>query len=239
LSLISGLLSTSVDNAAHIGGTVSGLVIGSALAWTIRSGANNATFRQRWLLVSAAAVMAIPFVFLIKVRSDVIELHRGGLALERNDPASAIPHIQRFVAKNPNDTVGHSELGYAYGHLNKYEEAALEYRRVLEVDPKNPVAQYDLARIYYSMNRLPQAVALFETSVFKLPPDSDKYFNLALALKETGQMERAEQVAETAVSLDPKSSRNHFLLSTILAALGKTDRAASERRLSERLRLNQ
>jgi tetratricopeptide (TPR) repeat protein len=175
-------------------------------------------------------------IVLVQTRTDVLELYRGGVALDRNDPGVAINHIERFLVRNPYDPVGHITLGYAYAHQHRYDAAEEEFRKVLKLDPNNPAAQYDLAWIYYSKHRILEAIPLFRKSVFRLRPDSDHFYDFASALLVTNQLEEAEQMAEEAVTLNPRSSRNHFLLSTILSTLGKNDRAASERSLAERLR---
>jgi membrane associated rhomboid family serine protease len=225
----------TTDTAAHISGLVSGLIMGAFVAWTFQVPAGKRVRYQRRILISSLTVLVALFSLLTQVRGDVVELGRGELGLDRNDPA-AINHIQEFVRRNPNDVIGHGELGYAYDHLGKCLEAETQYRRVLELQPENPTAEYDLARIYtYCMNRPSEAVPLFRASLPYLDQSSVRYVNFAVALKSTGNFLEAEEVVRQAIELDPKSARSHQLLSTILTHLGRTNEAATERKLAQQL----
>jgi tetratricopeptide (TPR) repeat protein len=225
-----------VDTAAHISGLISGFILGAFITWGFHAtGAARARY-ERGLLVSTLGILVLLFSLLIQVRSDVVELGRGERALDRQDPV-AIEQIQRFVQRNPDDVIGHGELGYAYDHFGRCVNAETEYRHVLQLQPGNPAAEYDLARIYtYCMNRPGEAVPLFRASLPQLSESSSKYFYFGAALDSIGRTQEAEEIAQKALALDPKSARNHQLLATILTRLGKTDAAAKERKLAEQLR---
>ncbi|MGC2696071.1 MAG: rhomboid family intramembrane serine protease [Candidatus Angelobacter sp.] len=225
-----------VDTAAHIGGLISGLMIGAFLAPTLPFSAGKRLNPPWRLLGFSLATLIIIFALVIWVRSDVVELHRGELALDRNDPA-AIAHIERFVQRNPSDMIGHGELGYTYDHFGQCLKAEGEFRYVLDLDPSNPAAQYDLARIYtYCMNRPGDAVPLFRSSLPHLTESSNRYFYFGAALESTNNLGEAEEVTRKAIALSPKSARNHQLLSVILGKLGKDEEAAAEHKLAEQLR---
>lgn len=234
-SLISGQFSKQVNNADHIGGLSSGLIIGGGLAWILRSSNEAGPMLQRRLVAGITALMVCLFIMLVVLRGSVVELRLGRLALDANDP-TAIAHFEKFVAAYPNDLNGHWELAYAYSHLNQHQQAAKEYERVLKIDPDNAGAQYNLALNYYDLKRLDDSVSLFRKSISRLSPDGDKYFNFALALLATAQLDDAKAMAEKAISLDPGSSRNHYLLSRILFAKGEPDRASAEQSLADNLR---
>ena len=231
VSIISGLYSSEVDSAGHLGGFVSGLVIGAILSWTMRSSAAKCHLRQRWVLACVPLVLIIVFAALSKVRSDVVELYVGERALG-HDPAAAIFHIQKYVNRNPKDATGHEYMGAAYEQVSKYREAASEYQRSLEIDPVNPVTKYDLARMY-TLDRPQDAVPLYRESILQLPENSDRYYNFATALQLINNLKEAENAAQKAVALDPKSVQKHKLLAIILLQLGKPDLSKNEFRLAE------
>jgi membrane associated rhomboid family serine protease/Tfp pilus assembly protein PilF len=233
---VSGLRSKEVDNAAHLGGLVTGLIIGALLAWILRSKPAGRFTRQWQLLAFSLVVLITLFVGLVRFRGDLAELYRGKLALDRNDPA-AIAHFQEFVAHSPRVLIGHLDLGNAYYHFQRYREAAEEFRSALEIEPDNAAAQHNLGLVYcYYLNRPEDAVPLLRESIPHLGQTSDNYFDFGNALRKAGNLQEAEKTARTAIALDPKSGRNHELLATILDQLGKTDQAATEHKLAEQLR---
>jgi membrane associated rhomboid family serine protease len=193
-----------VDNATHIAGFLIGVAVGLSTRWVLSALPLKRNFRWWSCIGSVAATIAVTFGLIVHMRVDLIELHKGQIALDGNNPAAAVPHLQKFVLANPRDAIGHSELGYAYTHLNRLEEAANEYRYVLEVDPKNVSAQYDLARVY-TINHPDQAIPLYRVSLPRLPQKSDYLYNFATALKKAGNLDQAESVASQALALDPNS----------------------------------
>jgi tetratricopeptide (TPR) repeat protein len=227
LSLTGGWHSKEVDNAAHVGGLCFGLILGASFAWVARSNVLRRSATEWRTLMFATFTLVGLLVVLIIVRSDVVELGRGERASDNNDYAGAIPHLQRFVIKNPGDLIGHGDLGYAYGKLNRNEEAAREYRRMLEIDRDNPVAQYNLAWIY-TLNDPDRAIPLYRASLPRLPKNSDRFYDFAIALHKAGNLEEAESVALKALSLDPHSELKQGLFIQISVERAK-QRIASER----------
>jgi membrane associated rhomboid family serine protease len=226
-SLIAGLRYEADDNAAHVGGLLAGLIIGVLLALIAQSQAPGRLSRERRLLVSSTAAQVVLLGIVIGLRNDVIELHRGQVALDKNDAASAVVHLQKFVTRNLGDVFGHSELGYAYSKLDREEEAASEYHQVLQIEPDNPVAQYDLARVY-TLNHPDQAIPLYRASLPRLQQSSDKYMNFAIALKKTGNLPEAEAAAAKGVALDPKSALSQQILIEIALQRIKAEDAAKK-----------
>jgi hypothetical protein len=227
LSLTAGWHSKEVDNAAHVGGLCFGLILGACFAWVAQSGVLRRSAAEWRILFFATLALVGLLVILIKVRADVVELGRGERASDNNNFADSVPHLQRFVASNPADLIGHSDLGYAYGKLNRNEEAGREYRRMLEIDPNNPVAQYNLAWIY-TLTDPDRAIPLYRASLPRLPKNSDRFYDFAIALHKAGNLEEAESVALKALSLDPHSELKQGLFIQISVERAK-QRIASER----------
>jgi predicted Zn-dependent protease len=193
-----------IDNATHIAGFLIGVAVGVSTRWVLSASPLKRHFRWWSCIGSVTATIALTFGVIVHMRADLIELHEGQIALDGNNPAAAVRHLQKVVLANPRDAIGHSELGYAYTHLNRLEEAANEYRSVLEVDPKNVSAQYDLTRVY-TINHPDQAIPLYRASLPRLPQKSDYLYNFATALKKAGNLDEAESVASQALALDPDS----------------------------------
>lgn len=217
-----GQSSSHISSTDHLGGLLTGLFLGALLARAFRSETVQPNVRQWRPLAVATAIMVVLFPAVVLLRSEALEINRGELAFKNNDNVAAVAHFQKYLTKHPNDLLPRIQLGATYERMGKAEEAAVEYRRVLEIDPDNPYMQYQLANIYLLTQRADEAIPLLKKSVPKLPPDDKKYFNLAFTLMLSGQLEEAEQYARTAVTLDTKSSRNKELLEMILNRLAVT-----------------
>ena len=55
-----------------------------------------------------------------------------------------IDYLINETKKNPNSTLAHNKLGLAYFNIGKYNEAIIEFKKVLKIDP-------NLALVYSSM----------------------------------------------------------------------------------------
>lgn len=237
VSFVVGLPSKHLDNAGHWGGLLAGVAIGSLLAWTLRAPSTVRLNRQRRILFSSAASLILLFAIVIRLRDDVIELHRGQVALQHSEPHQAIVHIQRFLSRNPNDAEGHAELGYAYLRLLRVQDAVAEFRHSLEIRPENHMVQLNLALTYVDLGDPVDALPLFRDSLSHTPIQDERcFYYFASALSQTGNLFEAEEIARKAISLNPESANDHLLLSTILNRLGKTEEASKELELARQLR---
>lgn len=230
--LLSGHSVKGIDYRGHLGGFLSGLVIGACLVWAFRSTPERKIFRQRQILIFATGITPISLAILMTVRTDVRELHRYQLALDHKDPG-ATDLIKQFVVRHPNNATGHAFLGDSYDMAGKAEAAATEYEWSLKLDPNQPGTEYDLARLYtYDLNRPNDALPLYRQSLPYLDEQFDQYEDFVFALLQSGHLQEhlkeAEINARRAVALDPESKRGHLLLSLVLLTAGKTEEANRE-----------
>ncbi len=75
------------------------------------------------------------------------------------DSAKAEPLLRKAVAQNDRSWEAHFELGVLLDGQGKYEDAAREIRRGIELHPDDPVAHYRLARLYDRLGKPAEARA--------------------------------------------------------------------------------
>jgi tetratricopeptide (TPR) repeat protein/DNA-binding winged helix-turn-helix (wHTH) protein len=92
---------------------------------------------------------------------------------------------------------------------SRYEDAAFEFRKVLDYDPDNPTAQENLGDIYLSQSRYREAIPLFR-AVFETTQDSRSENSLGNAYFGLNRMDEALAAYRTAYELnpDPTIARN-------------------------------
>lgn len=138
--LVYGVL-FSADSAAHLGGIITGLMLGFSLA---------RPRRQKPLLA-------------------VTTLYQAKIAVEQNDYDSAIRYLKIYLAVRPQDQHGHALLGFSLDIVGEIDEAAHHYRRALELKPQDLVAEVNLAGAYVCQKRADDAIALIENG-YSFPP---------------------------------------------------------------------
>ena len=228
LNLLFGL-QAHVDNMAHLGGMVTGLIAGFFLARTLNTLPEERPAQRRLVLVVCALALLMIFLPVAKAKQYAVDFHSGEVALDHQDPQKAVEYLKKYTAVRPDDAIGHAMLGFALHDLKRYDEAGQEYERSLSIEPDYPAVQLNLARIYYIQKKPDRAVVLFLQAIPKVKAGADDYDLYAHALEKTGDLVAAEDNARQAIRLDPKDIDAHELLADVLHREGKKDEAAAER----------
>ena len=229
LNLLFGLQG-HIDNMAHLGGLVTGLLIGFFLARTFNSAPEERPARQRMIFAVSAVVLVALFVPVAKAKQYAVEFGKGQAALEHDDLNTAIPHLQKYVAARPGDPTGHILLGSAFQQAQRFDEATPELERALVLDPDNPYVEVNLAKIYAYQKKNDKALELFKKGMPQAGADADAsaFYLYATTLKDAGRLPEAEDNIRKAIQLDPKDIDAHKLLAEILALEDKDNDAQAE-----------
>lgn len=212
-NLIFGLIGP-VDNMAHLGGLVTGLIMGYLLGRSLAS-VEERFSRQKPVMAGTAIVLLLLFVHITHAKAYAVEMQRGNSALKRSDYAGAVQHFQQYTRARDNDAYGHAQLGYALQKAERFDDAASEYERALALEPDYPVVRVDLAEVYAYQGKADKAVPLFTASIAQVEPDADAYLLYARALRSTGNYPEAEKAARRSLELDPKNQQAQLELKTL------------------------
>jgi tetratricopeptide (TPR) repeat protein len=227
LNLLFGLQG-HIDNMAHLGGLVTGLLAGLFLAKTFNAAPEEQPARRRVVLAISAVLVILLFVPVIRAKQYVVEFGKGQAALDHDDLDAAIPHLQKYVAARPGDIHGHALLGWALYETKRYDDAVQEFERALAINPDDPYVEVNLAKIYAYQKKTDKALALFKKGMPRLEPDAATSYWYASALTDAGRLPEAESNIRKAIQLDPKEIDGHRLLAEILALEGRNNDAAAE-----------
>lgn len=227
LNLLFGLQG-HIDNMAHLGGLVTGLVAGFFLARTFNAAPEEQPARRRVVLAISAVAVILLFVPVISAKQYAVEFGKGQAALDHDDLNAALPHLQKYVAARPGDIRGHALLGWALYETKRYDDAVQEFERALAINPDDPYVEVNLAKIYAYQKKTDKALELFKKGMPRSEPDTATSYWYASALKDAGRLPEAESNIRKAIQIDPKDIDAHRLLAEILALEGKNNDAAAE-----------
>lgn len=134
------LLGANIDNMAHLGGFVTGLLIGLPMG----------AFARHHKLYQLATVL-VTTGLLFAAGRELVQMHPGaGLAvridraMHQQDYASAIPMLEQYTTNNPGSARGFFVLGYAYEQTKQKEKAVGAYEKALQINPDLSVAKQAL-----------------------------------------------------------------------------------------------
>jgi rhomboid protease GluP len=227
LNLLFGLQG-HIDNMAHLGGLVSGLLIGLFLARTFNRAPEERPARRRMIFAVSAVVLVLLFVPVAKAKQYAIEFGKGQAALDHDDLNAAIPHLQKYVAAQPRDVRGHALLGWTLYQTKRYDDAVQEFERGLAIVPDDAYLELNLAKIYAYQKKTDKALDLFKKGMPRSEPDAANSYWYASALNDAGRLPEAENNIRKAIQLDQKNIDAHRLLAEILALEGKDNDALAE-----------
>jgi len=138
LSFILGMSNTfgNIDNMCHLGGFITGLLIGLPLGAFARR-------NQMWQVVTLVVTSAV----LIAGARELVQTHGSGarkdLAINaalHGDPAGAA-YLREYIKENPEDQRALNSLGYYYVITSQPDKAIEVFQRVLKLNPDSPEAK--------------------------------------------------------------------------------------------------
>ena len=153
------------------------------------------------------------------------QLHRDGKIAE------AAVLYQQVLATNPKDSNVQINLGNICLQLNRFEEAAGYFRRVmrsrtLDNASRNQVNQAlchaieQLGNLAQTAGHYQQAEACYEEILQYSPRNAIYYYNLANAQRELGKAKEAAQHYQQAINLDPSDADFYNNLGNVQRELG-------------------
>lgn len=222
-NVLFGSMFPGIDNAAHFGGLVSGLVLGALIA-RIAPQHDNPAWRAGVLGVVALAVAGAAFG-VQQWRGAPFRIGRALESLSESNPDRAITELRAEVRHRPNSAQAHFALGQAYFNLGNYPLAEPEFKRVIELQPQDPGARFDLGMVYLSEKRMDDAKAMFTQMLAQNANDADAHYGLGLALADEGKYQAAIEELKTALRLGPQASGVYYELGRCYAKLGMHDDA--------------
>ena len=195
----------------------------------------NALYEHRMYLSSAAVVslVVVGCYSLMGRRSlivfAVVAIGFGLLTWRRNrDYRSEVAIWSDGVAKFPNDSEMHYNLGVALARLGRMPEAVAQFEQALRIRPDSPWVDLDLANALSRLGRVPEAIGHYEQVVRAWPSHATAHNNLGVILAKTGRLPEAIEHFQQALKYEPDSVDAHNNLGAVLAQAGRLPEAIQQ-----------
>ena len=121
------------------------------------------------------------------------------------------------------------------GSESTRDEAAVAYRKALELDPFLVAALINLANIHYSRDELVEAQALYERAIGLEPHFFEAHFNLGNIYHDLGRFPEAQSCYHEALRLNPSYADAHFYLAVTFEKMGRSQDARPHWRAYQQL----
>src|SRR5579864_8264554 len=150
-----GQLFNGIDNAAHVGGLVSGLILGALIARLAPQ--SDAPIRRASVVGFVALLVVLAGFGVRQWRGGVMRSARE-FEESKGDP---IARGKLLVRQNPNLPQAHLMLGEAYYNQQRFPEAEAEFKRGIELQPKAAGGRFYLGMSYLGEKEFDKARATF------------------------------------------------------------------------------
>ncbi len=160
----------------------------------------------------------------------------GTMTLLAGDPEPAIGHFRSALALDPEHRQSLLGLAHAYRELGRIDEAAVGYRRLLEVAGQDAKATMALARIHVDRGELDEAERVLTAAGEGREPPAVVTNKLGEVMTLLGRGRDAEAKFRQAVASNPELGEAHFNLAVLLDESGRAEAATDAYRRAAELR---
>lgn len=144
----------------------------------------------------------------------------GIVASFGNDPAEALPYLDKYHSFKPQDVVGILALGTTYFRAKDYDNALKWLKQAVANPTTAPDAHFYLGRIARQEGRLDQAIGDLKGSLALRPDEPDVLAELGQIYVGNRDYTRAAPSLERAIQLDPDNYAANFGLLELYARTG-------------------
>jgi rhomboid protease GluP len=224
-NLAFGAALRGTDNAAHIGGLLTGLVLGVIFPTgperRLRRGQQRVAAGTLLMLLAFAAAGA----FARQRNVPYTELEQASDAHERGATAAAIVHAQRAATLLPGDAHAQFMLGTLLLDAHRYREAVAPIAATTRLRPDFGPAFVNLCIAQRETNALKEALASCEQGAKLSPNEAESWFNLGRARYDVHNLTGARDALAKAVSLNPEGFDENLQYALMLISTNETGKA--------------
>lgn len=138
-----GVLGSNIDNFCHLGGFITGLLIGVPMGGFAQ---HHKLYQWATLLVTSV-LLVFGYKELARTHGIPEQIKQAQVALDNKDYARAIQLLEQYTSSNPADDRMWIVLGDLYAQTNQTEKAIVAFQRALKVNPDSQAAKEALAEL--------------------------------------------------------------------------------------------
>lgn len=224
-NLIYGFREGGIDNGAHVGGLVAGLLLGAVLSRDFGTAPDQHHAFRKWAFPVFAAVLLIGTLGVRHYHQPHLQLEHAEETLARGDKPGALREVNAILQAHPKFVDAWRTLGTAYLSSGNVAEAEKAFTRASELDPKASRDLAQLGLLYLRAGRYDDALRLLDVVVRVDPKYAEAWVNRGVALNQLGRQADAIESLKKAVALNGQNAVSYYNLGLAYMALKRYDEA--------------
>ncbi len=197
-----GFWKPNVDNAAHIGGFLAGLLIGFPLGRHLGTEAPARQARER-IFIGGLLVLAIFSAAVWRLEAHVVQIEQARSLVFSNKADQAIPMLQSVIQRRPKEPSAHYVLALAYLRKSDVPDAERELKRAAELAPDNGTILGTLAEIYVSTQRWQEAATTYAKAAALGKDNGISWYDSGLAYRQLDRSQDAAAAFQKCLAVNP------------------------------------
>lgn len=221
-NLVFGAAASGTDNAAHVGGLLTGLILGVAFPTGLDRHGRRGQMRVAAGTLFALLAFSGAGAYARQHNAGYAELEKASDAHEHGDANGALEHAQKATALKPDNAHAQFMLGTLLLNAHHYADAAGAFTNATRLNPKFGPAYVDLCVAQRELNQLDEALANCEQGARLAPGAAESWFNLGRVRYELHNVAGARDALAKAVSLNPDGFDENLQYALMLISNGET-----------------
>jgi membrane associated rhomboid family serine protease/Flp pilus assembly protein TadD len=227
-----GFWKTGVDNAAHVGGLLAGLVVGYPLGHHLSAESRRVRLQ---ILTASFIVLAIGLVVVWRVQGYIVDVERARVMLAQNKPDQAIALLQPALQRHPKEALVHVLFAGALERKNDLAGAERELKQALDIAPKNAAIWRNFGALNVRAQRWEDAADAYTKSATLSKDNGLSWYNAGVSYLHADRPQAAADCLRKCLAVNPYFGEAWYELGMALLNLKQSDDAITALRRSTQL----